>query len=507
MTAGETDIIVVGGGGSGLTAAIFAAKAGAKVVLLEKHSEVRGSTGLSIGSITASGTALQGKAGINDSADAHFEDMGRMAEKFSGPERAARDNFVLRRILVDNVADSVAWLTSLGIVMFGPMPEPPHRVPRMHNILPNSRAYIHFLKREAERAGVDIRVNAPVTGLMEDGGRITGVIWDEKGRQQKLGARRAVILASGDYSSSPQWKARFRNDLGNIDGVNTTNTGDGQAMGEALGAVITFGELMYGPNLRFMPPARPSLLQKLPPWPWLTRAMRLSLNRLPSWLLRPFILQFVTTYLSPEPSLFEAGAILVNAQGRRFADERRDPNIAIADQPGKVAWILFDDALAKRFSKWPDFVSTAPGVAYAYIPDYQRTRPDICHRGKTPAELAAAMGVPAAALEAELAAYNANAVADGRKPLLPGTLHALGPVSSRIVLTEGGLSVNAHHQVVRSDGSVIAGLYAVGSAGQGGLLLDGHGHHLAWAFTSGRLGGLHAARIAQSHQREEAHAQ
>ena len=69
----------------------------------------------------------------------------------------------------------------------------------------------------------------------------------------------------------------------------------------------------------------------------------------------------------------------------------------------------------------------------------------------------------------------------------------LGPVRSWIILTDGGLTVNRHHQVTRADGGVIPGLYAVGSVGQGGLLLEGHGHHLAWAFTSGRLAGLHAA--------------
>jgi succinate dehydrogenase/fumarate reductase flavoprotein subunit len=46
---------------------------------------------------------------------------------------------------------------------------------------------------------------------------------------------------------------------------------------------------------------------------------------------------------------------------------------------------------------------------------------------------------------------------------------------------------------VRADGSTIQGLYAAGSVGQGGLLLEGHGHHIAWAFVSGRLAGRNAA--------------
>lgn len=488
----SADIVVVGGGGSGITAAIFARKAGAKVILLEKYHELRGSTGLSIGSITATGTALQKAAGVVDSTDAHFEDLGKFAEKFA-PRRAASDNLELRRILVDNVADSVAWLTNLGVTFYGPMPEPPHRQPRMHNILPNSRAYIYFVGREARRVGVDVRVNACVERLVVEDGRVTGVIAEVDGKPRMFRASRAVILATGDYSSSPEWKGRFEAGLRDIDGVNTTNMGDGHRFGEELGAEVKFGELMYGPNLRFMPPPKPALVQKLPPYPAFTRLMRTALKVLPSWILRPFILQFVTTYLSPEPTMFQEGAILVNKQGRRFANELDRPNHAFGAQPDKVGYIVFDDTVAQKFRAWPHFISTAPGVAYAYLDDYRRTRPDLHHKGATIADLAGAMGVPADALAGEVESYNATAAAGGRPPITRGPFYALGPVKSWIILTDGGLTVNTRHQVTRADGSVVDGLYAVGSVGQGGLLLEGHGHHLGWAFTSGRLAGAYAA--------------
>lgn len=482
----DADIIVVGGGGSGLTAAIFSRQAGASVILLEKYHEVRGSTGLSIGSITATGTRLQKQAGVVDSAQAHFEDM----PKFS-PELAKNDNEALRRILVENVADSVAWLESLGVTFYGPMPEPPHRQPRMHNILPNSRAYIYFLEREARRVGVDILVNAEVKDLVLEGDRVVGVELRAGGRV--LRARKAVILASGDYSSSPEWKGRFNPAVRDVDGVNTTNTGDGQRMGEALGAVIHYGQVVYGPNLRFMPPPKPHWLQKLPPWPWFTRLMRWSMNVLPSWILRPFILSFVTTYLSPEPTMFQQGAILVNRQGKRFADELDKPNYAFGQQPEKQAFIIFDEDVAQKFSAWPYFISTAPGVAYAYLPDYKRTRPDLYSKAASLSELAQKIGVPATTLEAEVAGHRKAADAAGRPTVKKGPYYALGPVKSWIILTDGGLTVNTRHQVTRGDGSVVEGLYAVGSVGQGGLLLEGHGHHLGWAFTSGRLVARYAA--------------
>jgi fumarate reductase flavoprotein subunit len=75
---------------------------------------------------------------------------------------------------------------------------------------------------------------------------------------------------------------------------------------------------------------------------------------------------------------------------------------------------------------------------------------------------------------------------------------ALGPVRSVFVHAEGGLAVDTEHRVLDHDDRPIPGLYAAGSTGQGGLLLKGHGHHLAWAFVSGRRAGRFAAYEAVS---------
>jgi fumarate reductase flavoprotein subunit len=80
------------------------------------------------------------------------------------------------------------------------------------------------------------------------------------------------------------------------------------------------------------------------------------------------------------------------------------------------------------------------------------------------------------------------------QPIQQGPFYALGPVKSWIVFSEGGLKIDPHFRVLDRQGQPIKGLYAAGSAGQGGLLLEGHGHHLAWAFTSGRLAGEQAAK-------------
>jgi succinate dehydrogenase/fumarate reductase flavoprotein subunit len=216
------------------------------------------------------------------------------------------------------------------------------------------------------------------------------------------------------------------------------------------------------------------------------------MNVLPQWVLRPFLMSFLTTALGPSPDLFKEGAILVNNRGERFVDELGAPAHAVAKQPERIAYIVFDDAIAEKFEAWPYFVSTAPGVAYAYLKDYRRNRRDIYHQGDALGGLAASMRVPSDALAATLDAYNAGE--RGSRPALTRKpYYALGPVKSYVVFTDGGLKVSERLEVLREDGSVIRGLYAAGSAGQGGLLLEGHGHHLGWAFISGRIAGRHAA--------------
>jgi succinate dehydrogenase/fumarate reductase flavoprotein subunit len=493
----EADVVVVGGGGSGMAAAAAAAERGANVILLEKNPFFGGTTQLSVGSITASGTRLQKKAGIQDTPDEHFEDMSL----FLTPELAAKENLELRRVLVDNVTESVAWLESIGVTFFGPMPEPPHQKPRMHNVLPNSRAYSYFLQKACRRAGVRMHSAAVVGDLFERDGCVAGIVANTGDGPTEFWARGGVIIASGDFSASTPLKEVHVPHLVDVDAVNPASTGDGHMLGQAVGGHVRNGEVVWGPSMRFKAPAQDTLMRRLPPFAWLTRPMQFALLNLPLRVFRPFITRFMTSSMAPEPSLYRAGAILVNHEGRRFADERSSPERLVARQPRKEAFIVFDHALATRFEKWPDFISTAPGVAYAYLSDYKRTRPDLLRQAGSLEELARQVGLPAAALAESVAEFNANvergAPGETRKPLTEGPFYALGPVQSWIVFTEGGLAVNGRHEAVRKDGAVIPGLYAAGSAGQGGVILAGHGHHIGWAITSGRRAGRFAAERAR----------
>ena len=471
----DADVIVVGGGGAGMAAAIEAARWGRRTVLLEQNPALGGSTAWSVGSISASGTRQQKAAGIADHPDAHFEDL----EAFAGP-LANRDNRALRRILVDNTTEMLTWLESLGLVFGGPHLEPPHRVPRMHNVLPNSRAFPEMLGRECHRLGVRVLLGTRAAELVREHGSVTGVRLDGG---QELRAAGGVVLAGGDYSANEALRVRFAGqEKAGLEAVNPTATGGAIAMALALGAEVLNGDLMSGPTMRFVPPMRESLVRRLPPRPWLGKAVRWAMDTLPDAVQRPFAMSFLTTALGVSRELLAAGAILVNGNGERFCDERARPAAAVPDQPGRLAYLVLDAGLAAQFTAWPHFVSTAPGVAYAYLQDYRRNRRDIFHTARDAGALAAKLRVPASALADSLRALPGG-----------GPYVALGPIKSYVVFTDGGLRVTERLEVVGPDGAPIPGLYAAGSTGQGGLLLEGHGHHLGWAFISGRIAGRHAA--------------
>ena len=114
------------------------------------------------------------------------------------------------------------------------------------------------------------------------------------------------------------------------------------------------------------------------------------------------------------------------------------------------------------------------------------------------------MKLPRAAVEKTLADYNANvltldAPARRERPaIVKPPYYALGPAKAYIIFTNGGLKVTLNLEVVGRNEQIIPGLYAAGANGQGGLLLEGHGHHLGWAFVSGLMAGRNAASNAVS---------
>jgi succinate dehydrogenase/fumarate reductase flavoprotein subunit len=475
------DVIVIGGGGAGLAASCAAASLGRSVLLLEKNKQLGGSTSWSVGSVSATNTPHQRKLGIKDSPLFHWEDYAL----FSGKE-VRKDNLDLAKIMIDEAPQTFDWLLSCGIRFVGPMPESPHRLPRMHNVVPNSKAFAKRLLIQCNKLGVDTKLGVRIHSLIKIDDKIVGVMGvDKLGKLNIWRANGGVVLAAGDFSASAELKSKFADpSLAKVDPVNPTSTGDGIQLGLMAGGCLVNGEHLRGPFMRFVPPIKQHWLQALPTHPFVTNLIAFAYRTLPAQFLRPFLMRFVTTALAPDAGLWKHGAILVNKYGYKISADHSQMHISVSKEPEGLAYIIFGKEIAENFSKWPNFISTAPGVAYAYLKDYKNTRSDLYFEAKDIADLAKKLNIPEMNLRQSLAGHDFSHY---------GPLYALGPAKAYVVFTNGGLSVSSDMQVLDSSGNSLKGLYAAGSNGQGGMLLEGHGHHLLWAFVSGRIAGKNAA--------------
>jgi len=469
----DPDVIVVGAGGAGLAAAAAAAQAGARVLVLEKLPALAGTTSRSVGSFAAAGTRLQRAAGIEDNAQDFAEDIVLACSEAEEPAD-------IRQMLAREAAPTLDWLESLGLVLVGPFPEPPNRVPRMHNAVPAGMSYLKVLHKAALEAGVEVRFGCQVLELLRTSSGTDGVSYRQDASPRQVRARRGVILATGDFSADTDLRSRFlaAPAVAAVP-INPQSTGDGHRMVMEAGAQMRRMDAVFGPQLRFPPPAASPWFHRLPHWRWLLKIAAAYVAHAPKAMIAPFVRQLLVAHMSPAQGLFDAGCVLVDSTGRRLGEAGRAvDDLAVA--PGGTGYVIGDRRIANRFRAYPYFISTAPGVAYAYFQDYERGRPDLVHWASDKTGLARTLGLDADRL-AESAAG------------LEGELFALGPVQAMLTVTEGGARIDTSCRVLDESDSPIPGLYAVGAVGQSGLLLKGHGLHLAWAMTSGRVAGLAAA--------------
>jgi len=371
----------------------------------------------------------------------------------------------------------------------------------MHQVMPGSKAYIDRLEKAARKLNVHILVQSRVTKLLMEGDRVAGI--EATGPANgyiKVRAHRAVILASGDMSANaallrkyiPSWPE-------DISPINPLSTGDGQLMAAAIGAQIV-GRPDMGPqhilNLRFVTPPRPTFFSKLPLSRAATGAMAWAVKHMPAFMIRPFASSFLASSIVPDPQVYEAGAILVDTQGGRIV-AGMTAGIQVAKLPKKQCYVLLDERLAAKFSRWPHFFATAPAVAYAYFKDFKRSRPDLLFTAQTLTELSAKLGFVGGQLEKTVADVNSEREPD--KQIVKGPYHALGPLQLWALPSPIGLRVDTKLRVLNHNGTPIRGLFAAGGVGVGKFnIILGHGHGLGWAFTSGRLAGQNAVQLAQS---------
>lgn len=479
MTYETWDLLVVGGGGSGLSAAVEAAKLGSSVLLVDKLANIGGATGISVGTISAAGTALQAAAGIDDDTDTHLKDYLKLIP--SGKTSADYD-LELTRLLIESAPGVLDHMTGLGLQYTGPHPEPPHSVPRMHSLVPGSSAYISTLRAEAEGAGVSIRTRVRMVELTKEGpDEVSGAILVDlaSGKRIHVRARKGIVLAAGYFSANQILARRYGRpqELDSVDSLPPHATGDGIVAATAIGAEVA--GMDGGSSLSFRTPYPP--------------------------------------YVRPEPSLFNAGAILVNSEGQRFSNELSSPEAEAAQQPAGASFIIFDTALAEQIASpnedsWPGrdgwhqhqklFLSTFPGIAYAYIEDY-RDKTSYFYESGTAQGLARLISIPHNALIKTLDAYNdfvRNNLSDPfgrprpRAGLSKPPFYAIGPLRTS-VSSGGGLKVDTRMRVLDKSGTPISRLFAAGINAASNTFIAGHGHALVWAFATGQIAGKNAATI------------
>lgn len=413
-SAESYDVVVVGSGGAGMSAAIAAFDAGVKnIVILEKQPNIGGNTNFSSSGMNASETKFQKEQGIEDSNDMFAEETLEGGHDTGNPE--------LVHFMCDSSAGAIDWLDGLGITLDNITQTGGMSVKRCHRPTDGSAVgatLVPGLQAAVEQRGIPIKKSTEVSELLtDDSGAVVGV----KSADGDTYSAKAVVLASGGLGSNPDLILKYRPDL---EGYVTTNqpgaTGDGYVMAEAVGA-----ELIQMDQIQ----------------------------------IHPTVEQETSTLIAE--GVRGGGAILVNSEGRRFFDEmstRDKVSAAELEQPGGFAWVVFDQTV----------YDNNKAVA-------RYDRDGLVKKGDDAAALAAAIEVPAQELQASIDAYNAITLEGAADPFgrtqgciafADGAMYAI-KVAPGIHHAMGGVKIDVKNQALGADDKPVPGLYAAGEVSGG----------------------------------------
>lgn len=397
----EYDLVVVGGGASGKSAALEAARAGKSVVILEKMPETGGL------SMFAEGTAAfesseQKKLGKPAHPDRHFPTKQEGYDKFNSYSHY-RANFDVVRAFVDNSADTIDFLKDLGVeykTVTIAAYDDPNEVWTFH--LPDGLGarVQELLLSAVEHAGVDIFTETPATELIIEDGKVVGVVAESEGEPLRVGGK-AVVLATGGMGSNPELIAKYSWFAPSAYNMNTLtplqNMGDGLMMALSAGAddtnIVTCPLLAAGAR---------------------NKAMDSHIGA----------------------AGVQPGAIWINKTGRRFANEGTAENIGdigplYGKQPDGIVWSVLDQANIDRLVENGSEISIGEFVVFGRPLDRLRMELDqdvadgVAFAANTPEELAEKIGVSPENFAATVAAYNeACATGEGQGVLQAGEVPA-----------------------------------------------------------------------------------
>ena len=491
----DADVVVVGAGGAGMTAAITAAAEGKSVVILESQSMVGGNSVRATGGMNAGKTVYQDENEFGESAGVE-KTLKTAAEKYADNETITAlaktvseqwaayqanptgyfDSVELMELdtmiggkgindpelvetLCANSADAIDWLDEHGITLHNVSSFGGASVKRIHRPV-NAEGktvsvgsyMIPLLEENCEKAGVKMMLDTTATEILTDAnGAAVGVKATGASGETVTVNAKAVVLATGGFGANLDMVVKYKPEL---KGFMTTNApgiqGQGIEMAEAIGAAtVDMDQIQIHPTVE----ANTAAL--------ITEGLRGD------------------------------GAVLINEEGQRFIDEVGTRDVVSAAeiaQTGSYSWLVVDQAMADASSVIQGYIKKGYTVT-----------------GATYEELGKAMGVDAAAFAETMEKWNGYVEAKndpdfGRtsfaNPLNTAPYYAV-KVTAGVHHTMGGLKINANTEVLNEKGEVIPGLFAAGEVTGGVHGANRLGGNAVADFTVfGRIAGAAASDYA-----------
>ena len=491
----DADVVVVGAGGAGMTAAITAAAEGKNVVILESQSMVGGNSVRATGGMNAGKTVYQDENEFGESAGVE-KTLKTAAEKYADNETITAlaktvseqwaayqanptgyfDSVELMELdtmiggkgindpelvetLCANSADAIDWLDEHGITLHNVSSFGGASVKRIHRPV-NAEGktvsvgsyMIPLLEENCEKAGVKMMLDTTATEILTDAnGAAVGVKATGASGETVTVNAKAVVLATGGFGANLDMVVKYKPEL---KGFMTTNApgiqGQGIEMAQAIGAAtVDMDQIQIHPTVE----ANTAAL--------ITEGLRGD------------------------------GAILINEEGQRFIDEVGTRDVVSAAeiaQTGSYSWLVVDQAMADASSVIQGYIKKGYTVT-----------------GATYEELGKAMGVDAAAFAETMEKWNGYVEAKndpdfGRtsfaNPLNTAPYYAV-KVTAGVHHTMGGLKINANTEVLNEKGEVIPGLFAAGEVTGGVHGANRLGGNAVADFTVfGRIAGAAASDYA-----------
>lgn len=462
----ESDVLVIGAGGSGITAAVSAAYNGASVICIEKNGFVGGDTVLNAGTMVATNSRVQKEVlnEENDSSELLYNDIMSVGLYKNDP--------VLVQLLADNIGECIDWLTDdLNIEYAAAATQyPDHSASRQIGVVGRSVSYLEQMEKTLADYQGQLFAEVRATKLLtdENGAVVGAVATDATGKEITFNAK-SVILATGSFGANQDLLPDTLN--GYLFYGRDGDTGDGLVMAKEVGADTI--------NLD------------------LVKVYAQGVEKTPT--------KGLAATASSTAATNGHGAIYVNSKGQRVVNEvgtlSEITNATVA-QEDKILYLVMDeDAYATYLAKSvEDKLITSEEAIEDWYSVSNSGKPIIV-KGDDLSALAEQMGIDAEGLLATVEAYN-TMCADGtdsefNKPnpvaLAEGT-YVIVEQKPRFATTLGGLKADENLQIVNTDGNPIANLYGAGCVVGGANGADSMTAMMqGWANFSGYAAGANAA--------------